>query len=69
MRRVGLLNLCLDVLEPFGPFAAQFLYVLQPTLGLVLDRDRIGAWAHRLETPEGLESLRREWLGETDVRH
>jgi hypothetical protein len=66
MQRLGLI--LLDVLEPFSPFAAQILWVLQPTLGLMIDRERIDTWARLLEDPQGIEQLRRE-LEEHHVRH
>lgn len=58
-------SLCLEAFEPLSPFAAQLLWVMQPTLGLVTDRDRIGAWAALLEDPQGVARLREALMEET----
>ncbi len=57
----GLLPLAqtgLEVLQPLSPFAAQALYVLQPTLGLFLDGHQVGAWAAALEDPQTVANWR-----------
>jgi hypothetical protein len=59
-----LASLALDVMEPFGPFAAQILWVAQPTLGIFMDRERVGNWATLLEDPQGYDSLREALLEE-----
>ena len=53
-------GVCLDVLEPFGPFAAQVLWVAQPTLNLFSLGERADAWAQVLEAPQGVAWLRQE---------
>lgn len=52
------LSAALDVLEPFGPLGAQFLWVAQPVLGLFLPRDLVGGLAGTLEEPGGVARLR-----------
>lgn len=51
----------LDVLEPFGALGAQLLYVTSPTLGVLGWRNPAEGLAQALETPEGIEQIRR-WL-------
>jgi hypothetical protein len=53
------LALALDAFEPFTPLGAQLLYIMQPTMGWLLSRERLGALAQALETPEGVEAIRR----------
>jgi hypothetical protein len=53
-----LASLVLDVMEPFSPFAAQILWVAQPTLGIFMDRERVGNWASLLEDTQGYDQLR-----------
>jgi hypothetical protein len=53
-----LAGLLLDVMEPFSPFAAQFLWVVQP----FMDRERVGNWAALLEDPQGYDRLREALL-------
>ena len=54
------LRLCLDLIEPLAPIASQLLWVVQPTAGLFGAREAIGEIAEALDTPEGIEALRRE---------
>jgi hypothetical protein len=56
----GLATLILDALEPFAFIGGQLLWILQPTLGLVVDRDRIAEVAMLLEQPEAYDRLRTE---------
>lgn len=53
-----LAGLVLDVMEPLSPFAAQVLWVAQPTLGIFMDRERVGNWASLLEDAQGYDQLR-----------
>lgn len=60
----GALHVALDALEPLGPFGAQFLWVMQPVLGLFGARDMVRSIATALEEPGGVERLRQQ-LDET----
>lgn len=65
--RLGLQDfalLLLDIAEPFTPLIGQALWVLQPSLGLVMDRQRVGEWAKRMENPEAMTQLRNTILGD-----
>ncbi len=71
LHRWGLFPLAeagLDILQPLAPFAAQALYVLQPTLGLVVDARQVGQWAAALEDPDTLAQWRTA-LDETTKTH
>lgn len=60
LHTLGLDSLCsvfLDAAAPLAPLGAQLLYVAQPTLGLVISRELLGALAHVLETPGGVDWL------------
>lgn len=57
----GWLAASLEIFEPFAPLGAQVVWVLQPVLGLMVDRDRVAAAARWLEEPGELE-LVRQWL-------
>ena len=57
-----MVDLGLDILEPLSPFVGQALWVMQPTLGLFTNRERIGEWAQLLEDPQGVEWLREQLL-------
>jgi hypothetical protein len=48
----------LDVFEPIAPLGAQVLYILQPTMGWIIARERLHALAQALETPEGVAVVR-----------
>ena len=49
----------LDVLEPFGPLGAQFLWIAQPAARLIGGwGDAFGVLAQALEEPGGIERLR-----------
>jgi hypothetical protein len=61
----GLVGALLDAAEPFGPLGAQFLWIAQPTLGLLVPREEIASLARVLEAPGGVAWLR-EQLIETD---
>jgi len=54
----GLVSVLLDALEPFAFVGGQLLWILQPTLGLLVDRDRIAEYAMMLERPEAYAQLR-----------
>lgn len=56
----GALGVALDVLEPFGALSAQLVWVMQPTLSLVIPRVVLGDLATALETPEGIAHLRQQ---------
>lgn len=56
----GAVTLALDALEPLGPLGAQLLWVTQPVLGLAINRDVVADLAQMLETPGGIEALRRQ---------
>jgi hypothetical protein len=63
LEQLGLTNfavLCLDVLEPVSPFAAQVLWVMQPTLGIFINRQQVGDWAQLMEDPERVAELREQ---------
>lgn len=49
----------LDALEPLGPLGAGALWVAQPALSAFLSRETVTRIAEALETPEGIEQLRR----------
>jgi hypothetical protein len=51
----------LDMFEPIAPLGAQVLYILQPTLGWMIPRERMNMLAQALETPEGVMAVR-HWL-------
>jgi hypothetical protein len=59
------LGLALDALEPLGPLGAQLIWTAQPALSLFVRRDALTALAQSLESPGGIEALRR--LLEDDV--
>lgn len=48
----------LDALEPLAPLGAQALYILQPTLGLLVPRAELSMLATVLDAPGGAEWLR-----------
>jgi hypothetical protein len=48
----------LDAFEPIAPVGAQVLYILQPTMGWMIARERLHALAQALETPEGVMAVR-----------
>lgn len=54
----------LDLFEPLSPLVGQILWVLQPTLGLVLEPEQVSNWAKFLEDPQGVA-----WLREELVKH
>lgn len=54
------LSVALDILEPLGPLGAQFIFIAQPALGLLVGRDTLSALANALESPGGVEALRRQ---------
>ncbi len=56
----------LDVLEPLGALSAGLLTMAQPAARLLGDSGGVGALARLLETPEGIEALRRSLLDEDD---
>jgi hypothetical protein len=53
------LDTALDILAPLGALSAQVVWVAQPVLHLFVPRDAIGELATLLETPDGVETLRR----------
>ena len=54
----GPVSVILDALEPFAFVGGQLLWILQPTLGLLVNRERIAEFALMLERPEALRLLR-----------
>jgi hypothetical protein len=54
----GPVSVILDALEPFAFVGGQLLWILQPTLGLLVGSERIAEYALMLERPEGLKLLR-----------
>jgi hypothetical protein len=60
-------NIALDVLEPFGPLAAQMLFVLQPTFGIFGLKSAVEDIAQALDQPGGIETLRQR-LKDEDVQ-
>lgn len=63
LQQLGLLSfagLLLDVFEPLSPIGAQVLWVAQPTLGLMVEPNKIAAWAELLEDPQNIARLREE---------
>ncbi len=65
-RLEGIVGALLDVAEPFSIFGAHFLYVFQPALGLIVQRDTIKDWAELLETPGGLAWFRQQLTEQED---
>jgi hypothetical protein len=63
LKRAGLGNAlltALDVIEPVGALGAQVLYITQPMARLLGDqRAEASALAQLLETPEGIQALRK----------
>jgi hypothetical protein len=59
----GLVGALLDIVEPLGPLGAQFLWIAQPTLGLLVPREEIGSLARLLEQPDGMAWLREQLVG------
>jgi hypothetical protein len=58
----------LDVLQPLGPLGAQVLWIAQPAARLVGGwGDLFGALATSLETPEGIDRLRRALDGDAET--
>lgn len=57
-------NIALDVLEPFGPLAAQMLFVMQPTLGIFGLKSAVEDIAQALDQPGGIEALRQRLTDE-----
>ena len=53
-------RLGLDALAPLGPLGAQLVWISQPFLSLFVRREGLASLAEALETPEGLEALRRQ---------
>lgn len=56
----------LDVLEPFGPLGAQFIWVAQPAANLIgrdLWGEALAALAEALEEPGGVARLRQRLEG------
>lgn len=53
------LSTALELIQPLGPLAAQFLWIVQPAAGLFGRRDQVAALANLLEEPEALEQIRR----------
>jgi hypothetical protein len=39
---------------------------MQPTLGIFMDKERVGAWAKFLEDPHSLVELREQWVNDHD---
>ncbi len=71
LHKLGLLDfagLLLDVVEPLSPIGAQVLWVAQPTLGLLVESEKISAWAHLLEDPHTIARLR-DSLAQEDFFH
>jgi hypothetical protein len=50
--------LALDAFEPLRPFLGQALWVLQPSLSLVMERQQVADWAHFMEDPHALAQLK-----------
>ena len=63
----GLVGILLDVIEPFSLFAAQLVWIAQPTLSIFLDREEIAHWAQKLEDPQGIAQLREKWLTDNET--
>jgi hypothetical protein len=60
----------LEAAEPLSVLGAQVLYVSQPVLGLMVQRQVIKDWANLLETPGGLAWFRDQLLEtETQAEH
>lgn len=56
----GLVSVLLDILEPFAFVGGQLLWVMKPTLGLLVDGNRIAEYAVMLERPEAYNLLREQ---------
>jgi len=54
----GLVGVLLDALKPFAFVGGQLLWIAQPTLGLLVDGDRIAEYAAMLEHPDVYDLLR-----------
>ncbi len=55
------LSTALDLFEPIAPLGAQVLYILQPTMSWMIERERLQALAQALETPDGVSAVQ-QWL-------
>jgi hypothetical protein len=53
----GPVSILLDTLEPFAFVGGQILWVIQPTLSLVVDGHRVAEYAVMLERPEAYKLL------------
>ncbi len=53
-------HLLLDVLEPLGPLGAQVMWVLQPALGVFVQRETLQHIAQTLEDPAAMQALRQQ---------
>ena len=62
------LAMALDAFEPIAPIGAQVLYILQPTMGWMIARERLYALAQALETPEGVTAVRQLLCTDADPR-
>lgn len=60
----GVLGLFVRAARPLGPVGASALWMAQPALGLVMDRDTVGEWAELLEDPNALAWLSQRLAGE-----
>lgn len=56
----GAVSWGLTILEPFGVFGANLLYLLQPTFGIFGWQAPIRDIAQALETPGGIEALQQQ---------
>jgi hypothetical protein len=54
----GAMQTVLDVLEPVGPLASQFLWTMQPMAGLFKADDVVRDLANAFDTEAGMEMLR-----------
>ncbi len=60
----SVLGALLRALRPLAPLGAGALWIMQPALGLFVDRDDVASWAQRLEDPDALARLSARLAGE-----
>ena len=54
----GLASILLEGIRPLAFVGGQVMWVAQPALGLLADRDRVAQVARLLERPDALDELR-----------
>jgi hypothetical protein len=54
----GLVRTLLDGIRPLAFIGGQALWIAQPTLGVLMDTDKVADYARLLERPEAIDLLR-----------